>query len=407
VKKILLITYAFPPYATPESYLCSKLIGNLEGVSKDVLTLNFPIEGLNDLDPSLDEYVRVKFNKIFRVKVPKIINFLSKTGLKNLFRFPDYFKLANKYLINFINSELNLDEYTHIITWSQFHSVHLVGLDLKKKYNINWVTYFSDPWSDNPFQKSFLGLERYLNKKIENEVINNSDKIIYTSEETRKLVNQKYDFSVDTKSYSIPHCFDKNLYVFNRTIYDTKNSYPEDVFIFRYIGKFYGRRNPNTLSKAIKKIKKNRPEIFKKIVFEVYGQQNLYIKFKLFILKDLIKYFGPISYLSSLNLMKTSDCLLIIDAPFSNSVFFPSKLVDYMGANKFVLGITPLKGTASDIIKEMGGIVVDPNNIEAIYNSIIKIYNNLNKKKGSKNNESYLNIHSSVDVSKKLYKILF
>ncbi len=252
-----------------------------------------------------------------------------------------------------------------------------------------------------------MGLERYLNKKIENEVINNSDKIIYTSEETRKLVNKKYDFSVDTKSYSIPHCFDKNLYVFNRTIYDTKNSYPEDVFIFRYIGKFYGRRNPNTLSKAIKKIKKNRPEIFKKIVFEVYGQQNLYIKFKLFILKDLIKYFGPISYLSSLNLMKTSDCLLIIDAPFSNSVFFPSKLVDYMGANKFVLGITPLKGTASDIIKEMGGIVVDPNNIEAIYNSIIKIYNNLNKKKGSKNNESYLNIHSSVDVSKKLYKILF
>ena len=45
-KKILLITYAFPPYATPESYLCSKLIGNLEGVEKDILTLDFPISGL-------------------------------------------------------------------------------------------------------------------------------------------------------------------------------------------------------------------------------------------------------------------------------------------------------------------------------------------------------------------------
>ena len=57
-KKILLITYAFPPYAAPESYLCSKLIGNLENFEKDVLTLNFPIKGVDDLDPSLNEYIK-------------------------------------------------------------------------------------------------------------------------------------------------------------------------------------------------------------------------------------------------------------------------------------------------------------------------------------------------------------
>ena len=78
-----------------------------------------------------------------------------------------------------------------------------------------------------------------------------------------------------------------------------------------------------------------------------------------------------------------------------------------MGANKFVLGITPLKGTASDIIKEMGGIVVDPNDIESIYISIINIYNKLRDKKELKNNKTYLNTHSSIEVSKKLYKILF
>ena len=71
--------------------------------------------------------------------------------------------------------------------------------------------------------------------------------------------------------------------------------------------------------------------------------------------------------------MKTSDCLLVIDAPFANIVFFPSKLVDYMGADKYVLGITPEKGTASKIIKEMGGDIVDPNNVNDIYNLILKV----------------------------------
>ena len=35
---------------------------------------------------------------------------------------------------------------------------------LKKKYNLkNWVTYFSDPWSDNPFfNKSYFGFEKLI-----------------------------------------------------------------------------------------------------------------------------------------------------------------------------------------------------------------------------------------------------
>ena len=73
--------------------------------------------------------------------------------------------------------------------------------------------------SDNPFQ-NLLGLEN-INSKLE-KVINNSDQIIYTSEETKNLVNKKYDKNINYKSYVIPHCYDKNLYIFNQTIYDTK-----------------------------------------------------------------------------------------------------------------------------------------------------------------------------------------
>lgn len=405
-KKILLITYAFPPYATPESYLCSKLIGSLQNFEKDVLTLDFPIKGLNELDPSLNNYIKKKFNRIFRIKVPKIINFLSYTKIKNLFKFPDYFYFANKFIVKFINKNINLDEYSHVITWSQFHSIHLVGLDLKKSKKINWVTYFSDPWSDNPFLKSFSGFEKIYNLSLEKKVITNSDQIIYTSEETQKLVNKKYDKSISKKSFVIPHCFDPDLYIFNETIYDTKNSYQKDVCIFRYIGKFYGKRNPDILFKSLKQIKKYNPDVFKKIKFEIYGQQNLYIRLKLFIYRDLVKYLGPISYLSSLNIMRTADCLLVIDAPFENSIFFPSKLVDYMGAKKYVFGITPENGTASKIINNMGGSTVDPNKENEVYDMILSIYHKLKNNNLIELNDKYLNDHTSIQVSKKLNKIL-
>ena len=376
-------------------------------MEKDVLTLNFPIKGVDDLDPSLNEYIKIKFDKIYRVDVPNIINLLSYTKIKNLLRFPDYFIIANKSLLKYIKKNINLDNYTHIITWSQFHSVHLVGLELKKISKINWITYFSDPWSDNPFQKSFLGLEKTLNYRMEKKVIMSSNQIIYTSEETKNLVNKKYDESIEKKSHTIPHCYDKSLYIFNQTIHDTKNSYPKGVFIFRYIGKFYGERNPDPLFKALKKIKIDNPDIFKNIVFEIYGQQNTYIKTKLFINRDLVRYFGPISYLSSLNLMKTADCLLVIDAPFENSMFFPSKLVDYMGANKNVLGITPENGTASKIIKQMGGRSVNPNEVDEIYKAILNIYVDLSKNKKLEFNETFLKKHTSNEVSKKLSEILY
>jgi hypothetical protein len=59
--------------------------------------------------------------------------------------------------------------------------------------------------------------------------------------------------------------------------------------------------------------------------------------------------------------MKSADGLLVIDAPAETSVFLPSKLIDYVGAGRPVLGITP-PGTASTLITSLGGWVSDPAN---------------------------------------------
>ena len=67
--------------------------------------------------------------------------------------------------------------------------------------------------------------------------------------------------------------------------------------------------------------------------------------------------------------MLDADMLLILDAPFDISVFFPSKLVDYIGAQKPILAITP-EGSCADIVREAGGLVYSPDTIESIQNGI-------------------------------------
>jgi hypothetical protein len=57
--------------------------------------------------------------------------------------------------------------------------------------------------------------------------------------------------------------------------------------------------------------------------------------------------------------MCSSDILLTIDAPAPLSVFFPSKLVDYIGSGRRLVGLVP-PGAASRIIAELGGRSVAP-----------------------------------------------
>ena len=404
MKKVLLLTYAFSPQSTPESILSAKLFANTKEIITDVVTIEQPIPGTIDLDPSLEKYINKNFNKIFRCKLNFFFKIISFLNLKRLFPFPDYFVLLNNYIYNFILKNINIGDYDYIITWSQSHSMHLVGLRLKNKFKLNnWVTYFSDPWSDNPFfNKSFFGFEKYYNLISEKKVFNNCNKIICTSIETKELMGMKYSNQINNKIYVIPHCFDRKLYT-NIDRPSALKGILGNKIKFRYIGKFYGKRFPNILIEALKIIEKRNYNLFNKINFEVYGSQNFLVMIKLHFYKKYITSFGPLSYSKSLSLMQTSDYLLVIDAPFKKSVFFPSKLVDYMGSNITVLGITP-KGTARRIIKDMGGHTLSHNDPELLAEQLIQLLEG--KILPNKVNLDFINEYNSENVAKKFFNVL-
>jgi hypothetical protein len=71
-------------------------------------------------------------------------------------------------------------------------------------------------------------------------------------------------------------------------------------------------------------------------------------------IQEIVNTTPPVPYKESLALMKQADFLVVIDANFKNSPFLPSKVVDYAGTGRPVVGITPNDSPTAKILKKLG-----------------------------------------------------
>jgi hypothetical protein len=372
-KKILLLTYAFSPLQAPESFLAIKALSKMDRYTVDVLTLNYDNLGLNE-DDSLAEYVRENYGQIYRVQPFSWLNKTSFYWLRFVFFFPDKFRIFNNLIFKKAIS-INVEDYSVIISWSQWHSIHLAALKIKNKFpNIPWIAHFSDPWSDNPFLASLVGYKasQYF---LEKKVIRAADAINFTTHLSRLLVMKKYPKAWIDKTYVTGHSYDLSLY-------NEADSNKEDTLVIGYFGNFYGPRNPIRLIQAINKINAGDNTFLKGVVFEFTGRwigNENWVSSEFDFPASLIRIKSPVSYIESLVQMKRADLLLIVDAPFTVSIFFPSKLVDYIGAKKPILAITP-EGSCAEILREVGGLVASPSSVEAIELGLVNAVNVLRDK---------------------------
>lgn len=395
--KVLLLTYAFPPNKAAESYLCVKALARTN-LLVDVVTIN-PSNLNLPLDGSLNGFIKKYFNNIYTINYKNWLTRNIFSLLRFLHFFPDRFQIFNKSVIH--NTEkLNLDTYDVIISWSQWHSIHLAALKLKKKYpHIKWILHMSDPWKDNPFLEK-IPFYYLIQSNLEKKAFEYADNLNFTSKETVNLIFKKYPLKYKLKSSIIPHSFETELFKINKKI--------NEKILIRYLGNFYGPRNPKHFCLSLKKIQNENKNLLKNFKFEFYGNwigNSNWSPQDIGLNKDLIQFFKPLSYLDSLELMSTSDFLLIIDAPFKKSVFFPSKLVDYIGSKKPIIAITP-PGTSYNILEKNNAIIINPLESVELEKSIKNALNLILNNKVNYLKDYYQNTYSSNAVGNQFEKII-
>lgn len=356
-----------PPTLSPQSIQVARILEYLKQQKHlDITVITADCVGA----PKDNSFYADVFNGLKVVEIKsfesEFVN-LFKTQINKIVKI---FKTANHHLewgeevLNYIEQKKLVDEKTVVMTFSCPFVLNLLGASIKEKYKPIWFSFNSDPWAYNVHVQDSQSGKTFQDEK---RCFALADELFFTSDETKDFYAERYP-QLAQRMNVLEHSFDAGLFPLKT------NTDQKDKVTFSYIGTFYGTRTPVPLLQALEGLS---PEILSKIQIRFVGVGFSILKYfwrykGLFLSK--VQIIKQVSYLESLRFMQESDVLLLIDGEVrgGKSVFYPSKLVDYIGSGKPVLGITP-EGTSDRIIRKIGGLVFRRNDIEGIKQALIKI----------------------------------
>lgn len=319
-KKCLVITFCYPPHQSPESFVTGKFIN---GISKywdiDILSLHYEQE-LEKL------WSNNNIKNIYRLNIPKIYKKILE--IPRLPIRPDRFVILNNFIKKELNN-INLKKYDIFFTRSQFHSAHFLGLHLKKIFpEKKWITSFSDPWVNNPYQKNIAILE-YINNYFKEKILKRSDLLIFPLKNLKNHFIKYSNQNIKNKSIIVPHAFDSKLF---------PKKLKTNIFKVSFFGKIYADRNIVPLLSSIEHLKEKFQNLEASFYLDsefINNNKKLIAHFqKHFKVRDYTTYS---KYIKN---VKNSSLLIVLDVDTNDGkYFFQSKLVDYLGSKNIILHI--------------------------------------------------------------------
>ena len=257
-KKVLIILYYWPPAGGPGVQRWLKFVKYLpefdiepvvycpenpsypiideslvDEVPKNITILKQPINepyGLANL------FSKKSSNKISSgvISKAKKQSFVEKLMLyvRGNFFIPDARKNWIKPSVKFLSNYIEKHKIETIITTGPPHSLHLIGLRLKEKFDVKWLADFRDPWTTIGYHKALklTASSKQKHNKLELEVLNTADEVIVTSNHT------KQEFKTKTKQ---PITVITNGYDTHSVRVEGK----DEKFTFAHIGSLLSERN--------------------------------------------------------------------------------------------------------------------------------------------------------------------
>jgi glycosyltransferase involved in cell wall biosynthesis len=352
-----MISYCFPPLKYPRSVQISRVLRYLE-LPFTMITAEPGSDPLSEVDPTIPWPGPVHPESKVRL-VPisastrRTVDALQKCRLLSLVQ-PDPYRFWAMGAADMIEKSGLPATHDVLVSFGQPMSDHLAALRVKRRTGMPWIVHFSDPWKRNAFRTSHV-LSRLLDPSYEKKVLHEADHLIFTSEESRLLVLEGYPSAYLAKASVLPHSFDPDLY---GTAAPSRAGKRRLV----HVGNFYGHRTPDAFLEAVACLATSRPRILEHLELHFYGHISADVRERALrypIGAATLQIHGSVPYLESLTKMKEADGLILVDADADQSVFLPSKLVDYLGADRPIFGVTP-PGTSANLLRSLGDRQVSP-----------------------------------------------
>lgn len=374
MKKVLIVTYYWPPGSNPGVLRMLKTCKYLPefGWQPVILTVK------DGSYPSVDETLEGKVDssvKVFKTQSwePfRLFNFLTgkkgNTGTVGMANIKDSKGLISRLSL-WVRANIFIPDarmgwvpfaYKRakklieeegidvVFTTGPPQSTHLVGLKLKKKLGIPWVMDLRDPWTGIYYNK-FLPrtrLARNKDKDLEVEAASSADYITTVSK------------GLEDEFRSI-----------NKNIELIYNGFDEDDFDFEPMGKlknkfrvcFFGNLLPNQdidgLWKGIKKALDERNELAAifELIFVGNVHEEILVKLQKRMPGIIIEKRPYMPHSEAVKMMSAVDVLLfIIPDAEDNELILTGKLFEYLASGSEILAVGPVNGNAAEVLDKTG-----------------------------------------------------
>lgn len=373
-KKILIITYYWPPAGGPGVQRWLKFAKYLPefGWKPIIYTPENPSYPLLDESLMKDvpddlEIVRTKIwepyqlaeklnksNKKFKAGQFDVGNnqsWKSKLSIwvRGNFFIPDARVFWIKPSTQFLEQYLKINNIETIVTSGPPHSMHLIGLNLKKKFpNLKWIADFRDPWTEISYYKH-LKLTNRSDKKhrqLESQVFKNADITLATSYTDAENFRKS-----GANAFCITNGFDETDS--NPQTLQPSNSPTQ--FTLSYIGVLEQLRNPENLWKALDNLVKTNSDFAENFNLKFVGRidNKILEVIEKSSLKDHIQNLGYVSHDKAVDEMAKSSLLLITNFPNDSSKgIIPGKIFEYLATGKQIISFGPNEADVAKILDE-------------------------------------------------------
>ncbi len=264
--------------------------------------------------------------------------------IRGNFFIPDARRYWVKPSVKFLENYLQEEHIHTVITTGPPHSVHLIGLQLKRKLNIKWLADFRDPWTTIGYhnQLKLTASSQQKHKQLESEVLNNADRILVTSFQTRNEFNELTNkpITVVTNGY-------EDLEEISGAL-DAK-------FTISHIGSLLSARNPEILWEVIEELIIDDAEFAKDVSIQIVGKvsESVLRSVEDYGLVNHTNMLGYVSHQEARKLQASSQVLLLleIDSEETRGII-AGKLFEYLSAKRPILAIGPEGADIKKIIEE-------------------------------------------------------
>ena len=409
--KVLIITYYWPPAGGPGVQRWLKFVKYLpeHGIEPVVYIPENPTYPLRDesLTAELSKDVTILKGRIFepysfastfsKKDTTTISSGIIKPAEKQTFvaRFllyirgnyfiPDARKYWVKPSVKFLKKYLKENTIDTVITTGPPHSVHLIGLALKKQLGMRWLADFRDPWTTIGYHKKLKLTKRSQrkHKTLEKTVLQSADSILVTSPSTASQFS-----SITSQPIQI---------ITNG--YDSVEPIAVKVdkrFVVAHIGSLLSGRDPEILWRILQYLIKHQEGFAKYFCLQIVGavSESVLSSIEEHGLMSYVERIGYIPHNEAQVLQRKAQLLLLIeiDSPETNCII-PGKLFEYMAAKRPIIAIGPKDSDIKKILEDTNAGTFhdyrDSKRLQTVLNNHFKAYLQSNLKVDSKGIAAY------------------